>query len=112
VPAERALAGRALDALHGLADVFALLLFGELPVLDPAPAVAADVEAGLTDRRGGQRITLQRQRAAEYRERQPALAEEPREAPEADAAAVFEHALGGEVAALRYLGRGAFGEAP
>ena len=52
---------------------------------------------------GGGLVALQRERAAEDRHRQLALLEQPHQPPEADAAAVFEHALAGEVAALDAL---------
>src|SRR5215471_18358096 len=74
---------------------------------DPAPAVAADVEARLGDRLGGERVALERQRAAEHGERQTAFLEGAHDAPEADAAAELEHALAGEIAALDALRGGA-----
>ena len=98
VPAERPLAGRLAQGLDGAPDVRALLLLRQIVVLDPPPAVRAHVEAGRPDGRGGGRIALQRERAAEDGEGQPALLEDPHHAPEAHAAAVLEHALGGQVA--------------
>src|SRR5262249_34583722 len=100
VPAEWPLADGLLHRLDGLPDVLALLRLGELPVLDPAPAVRADVEAGFADRRRDRRVALERQRAAEHGQRQPALLEDAQHAPEAHATAVLEHPLGGQVAAL------------
>src|SRR6185369_8414059 len=91
VPAQRPLADGLLHRLDGLLDVLALLLFGELPVLDPAPAVRADVEAGLADRGGDGRVALEGERAAEHGHRQAALLEDAEHAPEAHAAAVLEH---------------------
>ncbi len=48
VPADRAAAGRALDRLDRPLDVRPLLGFGDVLVVDPAPAVAGDLEAGST----------------------------------------------------------------
>src|SRR5205814_2248698 len=100
VPAHRPLAHRLLHGLHGLADVLALLGLAELVVLHPAPAERAHVPAGIADGGGDGGVALQRERAAEHRERELALVEETLHAPEPDAAAVLEHALGGEIAAL------------
>ena len=50
-------------------------------------------------------MALQCEGAAEYRHRQLALLEQPHQPPEADPAAVFEHALAGEVAALDALAK-------
>src|SRR3546814_16784027 len=49
VPAGRLRAGGAFQRGDGAADVLALLGFAPPPVLDPAPAVAADVPAGIAD---------------------------------------------------------------
>src|SRR5258705_13760421 len=95
----------------------ALLGLGKLVVLDPPPPVRADVEPGLADGGGDRRVALERQRAAEDGQRQPALLEQAQDAPEAHAATVLEQALGGEVAALDAvvggpgLGQGGLGEA-
>src|SRR6185437_2182575 len=112
IPAGRRLADGLPERLHGFGDMLALLVLAQGEVLDPAPAVAADVEARVLDRPGGGRVALERERAAEHRHRQAALLEGAHQAPEADAAAVLEHALAGEVAA-RHAGRraGRFGEA-
>src|SRR5439155_22003625 len=103
VPAEGPLAHALLERRDGLPDVLALGRARQLVVLDPAPAVAAHVETGLADRRRGRRMPLERQRAAEDRQRQAALEEQAHQAPESDAAAVLEHSLGGEVTALHAL---------
>src|SRR5262249_56745996 len=100
VPAERALADRLLHRLDRQLNVLPLLVLAELIVLDPAPAVRADVPPGLADGRGDLGVALERERAPEHRQRQPALLEDALHAPEPDAAAVLEHALGGEIAAL------------
>src|SRR5206468_11242194 len=100
IPAGGRLADGLLERLHRPHDVLALFRLAQHEVLDPAPAVAADVEARLPDRLGGGGVALEGQRAAEHRHRQAALLEGAHQAPEADAGAVFEHALGGEVAAL------------
>ena len=99
VPTERTLAHGLLQRGHRAADALALLRFGQFVVLLPTPAVAADVVPGGTDRGGGRRVAFQREGAAEHRHRQPALGEQPHDPPEADTAAISEHALGGEVAA-------------
>ena len=99
VPAERAFAGHLPDGGDGLADVVALRRLVELIVLDPAPAVRADVEARFGDGGRGFGIALHRKAAAEDRHRQAAFLEEAHQPPEADPAAVFEQPLGGEVAA-------------
>ncbi len=62
--------------------------------------MAADIVAGGADRGCGRRMAFQRQRTAEHGQRQIALCEQPHDPPEADAAAVGEHALGREVATL------------
>src|SRR5262245_21531747 len=100
VPSQGALSGHLRNRGDRLADVLALVRLGELVMLHPAPAMRADVEACPADRRRGRRIALQRETAAEYGQRQAALLEQPQQPPEADAAAVFEHAVGGEIAAF------------
>ena len=50
IPAKRTLPDRSLEALDRRADMLALRRFVELEVLDPAPAVTADIVAGLFDR--------------------------------------------------------------
>src|SRR5260370_1711767 len=100
VPADRALPDRLGQRRDGACDLLALDSLAQLEMLDPAPAVAADVEAGIPDRPRRRRIALERERAAEHCQRQAALAENAQHAPKADAAAVFEHALRAEVAAV------------
>src|SRR5258708_22894987 len=112
IPAGRPRAHGLLQRRHRLGDVLALLGLAQLEMLHPAPAVAADVEARFPDRLGGERVALERQRAAEHRHRQAALLEGAHQAPEADAAAVLEHAFAREVAALHaHRGAGGLGEA-
>src|SRR5713226_1050296 len=100
IPAHRPRADGLLHGLDGHLDVLALFVFGELVVLDPPPAVRTDVEPGFADGGGHRRVPLERQRAAEDGQRQPALPEEAQDAPEAHTAAVLEQAFGGEVTAL------------
>src|SRR5262249_26186197 len=100
VPAEGALTHRLLEGGDGTGDVLALGGARQLVVLDPPPAVAAHVVAGLADGLGGQPGALEGAGAAEDGQGRTALVEEPGESPDPDAAAVLEHALGGEVAAL------------
>src|SRR2546425_3281461 len=49
IPAHWPLADRLLHGLDGHLDMLALFVFGELVVLDPPPAVRADVEPGFAD---------------------------------------------------------------
>jgi hypothetical protein len=103
IPTERPLAHRGLQRRDGLADVLALLGLSQLVVLDPAPAVAANIEAGGADGLGSRLMPLQCECAAKHRHRQIALLEQSHQTPETDPAAVFEHALASEVAALDAL---------
>src|ERR1700681_3739105 len=80
-------------------------------MLDPAIAVAADVPVGLGDRRRGGRVRLQRWGTGKEGHRQLEAGEDPMEPPPADPRAVFEHAFGGEVAAIAGVGAGALDEA-
>jgi hypothetical protein len=92
--------------------VLALGLAGQVEVFDPAPAVAAHVEARLADGLGRGRIALEGERAAKDGEGQAALLEQAHQPPEADAAAVLEHRLGRQVAAFHALVQAVrFGEA-
>src|ERR1051326_8400486 len=100
VPADRALPDRLGQRSDGASDLLALDGFAQLEMLDPAPAVATDVETDIPDRSRGRRIAFECERAAEHRHRQAALAENTEHAPEADATAIFEHALRAEVAAV------------
>src|SRR6516164_10281545 len=72
--------------------------------------MGADVVADLTDRRGDRGIAFERQGAGEDRGAKSALSEEAEEPPNADAAAILEHRLGGEIPAGKAAGA-AFGEA-
>ena len=101
IPADRALAEQTLESRDRLGDLDALLLLQQLEMPHPAIAVAADVAAGVADRRDGGGIALEGQRAAEHGQGQAALAKQPQHPPEADAAAIFEHALGSEIALPR-----------
>src|SRR5262249_43457538 len=103
IPAERPFADRCLQRRDGLADMLALLGFGQLVVLDPAPTMAADIEARCADRVGRRPVALQRERTAKHGHRQAALMKQPHQAPETDATAIFEHALRSEIPALDAL---------
>jgi hypothetical protein len=85
--------------------VFAFGRFVEFIVLDPPPAVATNVVTCLLNRLRRGRIALERKRAGIDRHRQFTLLEGPVQAPEADAAAIFEHALSGEIAFAARYGR-------
>ena len=98
VPTRRRRAQQLLDRLHRHPDVVALLLFVESIVLDPTPAMAADVEPCVKNRRGHRRIAFERERARERGCRQLALAKKPEHPPHANAASVLEHRLSGEIA--------------
>src|SRR6185369_16507131 len=100
IPAFGAAPDHLLGRGDGFADVLALLGFAQFVVLDPAPAMRADVVAGLGDRGRRLGIALEGQSAAVDRHRQLAFLEDAHQAPEADAAAVFEQAFGGKVAAI------------
>src|SRR5205823_9991878 len=90
----------------------ALLGLVEPEVLDPPPAVAADVEAGLDDRAGDGRVPLEGERAGEDGHAHFALGEQAQQAPEADPAPVLVHGLHGQVAdALRRAPARGLGEA-
>jgi hypothetical protein len=86
-------------------------------MIHPAPAVTADVVMPLANRGGKLVMALHRHGARIQRERQAVFLEQAQHAPHADAAAVFEHRLRGEVAvAARHvggleLGHGGLGEA-
>src|SRR5262245_24125889 len=72
-------------------------------MFDPAPAVATNIEARGADGVGGGLVALQSECATEHRHRQLAFLEQPHQPPEADSAAVFEHSLASEIAALDAL---------
>ena len=103
--------------VDGGRDPAAFLVFGEPGVIGPTIAVAADVPIAGGDRGGGGRVGLERAGAAENCHRQPKAVEDAMEPPEADPRAIFEHALGAEVAARHaqigadHLGQAAFRDA-
>ena len=68
IPAERAGPDAVLQRGDGLVDVLALLCGVEFLVFLPAPAMAADVIAGLRNSLGRRRITLECQRTAKNRQ--------------------------------------------
>ncbi len=111
IPAMGRFAGRLADQRDGAGDLLALLSLLQLVVLDPAIAMAADVPVGRGDRRRGGRVRRQRPGAGEQGHRQPESGEDPMEPPPPNARAVFEHAFGGEVAAIAGIGTGALDEA-
>jgi hypothetical protein len=105
VPAKRTLPDCSLEALDRSADVLAFGRLVELEVLDPAPAVTTDIVFRIFDRCRRRRVALERERAGIDRHRQTALLKNPVQAPEPDAAAIFEHALGCEVSLSSRNGR-------
>ena len=78
--------GREPDALS---DVAALLLLGEILVLEPTQSVAGDLPAGFLHRRDRFRVALHGKRDAIDGNRHVALGEHPPEPPEAGAGAIF-----------------------
>ena len=115
VPADRRTARRLLDHLHGLLHVVEFLLEREVLVVDPAPAMARYLVTGLGHRLAGVGIEFQRTTDCPRREAQVPFLEQPKDAPEAGAAAVLVHRLGREIAAThdrraaRRLGQEDFG---
>src|SRR5205085_10609652 len=98
VPAEGSAAGHAGEDLDGAPDVRALdLLLDEL-VVDPPPAVAHDLVAGLDDGRRRLGIPLERPGHGKHAHLDAALGEQAHETPEARAAPVLVHRLDLEVA--------------
>src|SRR5215207_1748539 len=107
IPALGGLAGGRADQRDGAGDLVALVGLFQLVMLDPAIAVAADVPVAGGNRGGGRRIGLERPGAGEQGHRQPVAREDAVQPPPADSRAVFEHALGPEVAAVAGVGAGA-----
>src|SRR5207244_2775062 len=98
VPAERAAAGQACEALHGATHVRALDLLAHELIVDPAPAVAHDFVPGLDDGGGGVRGSLERHGHGEYADLDAVLGEDAHEAPESRAGPVLVHRLDLKVA--------------
>src|SRR5690348_2499789 len=69
VPADWALPDGLRQRCNGARDFRALGFLGELEMLHPAPAVAADVEAGVPYRLRRRRVALEGECAAEHRHR-------------------------------------------
>ena len=99
IPAQRTRADRGLDRGDGAADALALFGLGQRLVALPAPAVRAHVPAGVADGGADLRVAFQRQPATEDGGRHAVRLQQPRDAPEADAAAILEHGFGRQVAA-------------
>ena len=98
VPADRAAAGGPLDRLDRALEMRPLLGLGHVLVVDPAPAVARDLEAGLDHRPAAAGVALERHADGVDRERQAALLEQPQDPPEAGAGAVFVDRLDVQIA--------------
>src|SRR5277367_433484 len=77
IPTERPLADGFLQAFDRELDMTALLGLAQFEMLDPAPAMAADVVARGLDRSRRRRIALESQRAGVDRQRQIAFRENP-----------------------------------
>src|SRR5439155_13954087 len=77
----------------------ALVLLGQLQVVDPAPPVARPLPARVDHRAGSRGIALESLRDRVHRQREPVLREDAVHAPEARAAAELEHRLGVQVPA-------------
>ena len=71
---------------------------GKSQVVDPAPAVARHLPAGVDHRARGGRVALERLAHRVHGQRQAVILEDAVDAPEARAAAELEHRLGVEVA--------------
>ena len=76
-------AARPLDRLDRQAHVLALLVLGHLQVVDPAPAVARHLPAGVDHRPRRVRVPLERLADRVDGQRQAVLREDPVHAPEA-----------------------------
>src|SRR4030095_13706775 len=103
IPAERSGPNAVLQRGDGLVDVFTLLCGVEVIVLLPAPAMTADVIAGLGNSLDCRGMTLERQRTTKNRQGQLPSLKQPDDAQEADTAAVFKHRFGSQIAALHVL---------
>ena len=90
MPAERAAAGRSFDVGDGPSDDLPFLVFAEPEVTDKTIAVAAEIEAGMSDHSRNSRIAHQCLGADVDRERNPALDHEVSDPPEADARAILK----------------------
>src|SRR6266446_217455 len=106
IPAERSGPDAELQRSNSLADMLVLLRGVELIVLLPAPAMAADVIAGLDNGLGCRRMAFKRQRTTKNRQGQMPHLKQPEDTPEADAAAVFVHRFSSQIAALYVLPSG------
>src|SRR5439155_20727706 len=84
-------------AVAGQPDVLALAGFAYDLVVDPAPAVAHYLVAGLDDRPSGLGVALEGHGDGKHADVDPQLDEEPQETPDADAAAVLVDRLDLEV---------------
>ena len=110
VPAQRALPTvLPNDSTAGVCGDAPPLRQLELP--HPAPAVAADIVAGRDDGLGRRGVPLQKPERIRTPSGKTTLSKDSHEPPEADAAPILEHGLGGEVAASdRLAGSSGFGE--
>jgi hypothetical protein len=95
VPAKRALPDSPREARDRSRDPVALGRLIQLGVALPPPAVRANVPATRDDVRSNGGVAFKRKRACHQRYWQITLAEDARQAPIADATAIFEHRLGG-----------------
>ena len=109
IPALGAVAGGVLDDAGGLGQSVALGGLVHIGVAVPTEAVAHHIPAGLADGRRRLGGALQALRHGIDGAGQAGAGEKPMQPPEADAAAILEHALGREVTAFRQAG-GALGQ--
>ena len=101
IPAERARAGRLGVDADRLVEMRALVGFGEILVLDPLQAVARDLPVRLLHGGDGFGVARERGRDAIDGERNVLAREQPPDAPEAGARAIFVDRLHVHVASAR-----------
>src|SRR5688572_3341661 len=110
IPAKRPLSRESLDPGKAVVDGPPFALLVHQVVLFPAVAMAANVVTLLCDGAADRRVALEGDGAREERRADLVLREDPKEAPDAHAAAVLEHRLVGQIAPIG--GNGRHGVAP
>ncbi len=95
--------GGLLDGDYSLVNAFLLVFLAQVPLLDPAVAVAVNVVTLGHDLGPQRRVVLQRQSAHVERALDVVLFEDPEESPDTGPAAVFPLCLGLQAARLTWL---------